>query len=505
MTPPLKLPNLLALMRLRRPARVADPEPVVPARDTYSEAEEAPFGQADALTATGGYHDQVAPFGWAYNRAHERKPYILVTEQTGEAYWQPYGQWGAVFQHYERSAWTKTCAEWRAHPLATKPRIIHPANESQTAKAIAAFCTQNLEGVFDPEILDNLASIGDQAKELPLTQTITQGVKHMRAFGFTVFEKQWELRPDGLLGIKALVERSQNQFTFGLDGSLRLLTRKEPIRGIPLHPMQYLLLRPEMPRGNPWGESYVMDTFDDVKALLLTKRDFILYNADYGRPFIALSKDKVGMGQGVSRSEKLRMLQQFTDYLLRRIFFLDGVKMEWLMPPPGTGENYEAAIKVYKDAIEARWLGASGIIDAQGTRMGGDIATAGTAAHVATDGLVWSKAIQHQLITQLVQANWPIGQRFYPEFVFRSLDARGLESELKVIRVIYESGGAVKAKVVGDRLGYEIVKPDDPEAMQPPAQPGDGGNAGPLPGVEAAGSRRAENQDTAAFAPNRTP
>lgn len=185
------------------------------------------------------------------------------------------GKDSEVYEEMKTDAHISACRFSRKSGVLSKDWDILPATENPKDLEIANFVKENLQKLnFDQDLRQML--------DAPYV-------------GFRVMEIMWEER-QGAWWIKELKARQRRRFTFGLDGSLRLLNYSS-LNDEAIPPAKFILVQHEEDDSNPYGERIYSRCYWPWMFKKHGYKFWAIFTEKYGMP-TAIGKYQPGASAG---------------------------------------------------------------------------------------------------------------------------------------------------------------------------------------------------------------
>ncbi len=388
-------------------------------------------------------HEPLA--GWLGVRPN-RDP-LLATKQPAAAYGWP---WGLFEEALDKDAHLASLVtQRRAAVLGWRRRIV-AADGSEPARQAAALCGRLVE---EGGCLDGPGGIDNALSEL------LDGVP----YGISISEVLWRRQRVDSAGLSgefllpcAIRSRHPRRFIFGTDGSLRLLTREEPLRGIALPPRRFIVFAPYGRHENPYG----LPALRCVWWLSWFKRQvlrfWVMYCEKFGSPTTVLHHPPAA---GTEERQQFRRivgsLQQETGIVLP-----EGVELSLLEGArSGSVETYLELVEFCNREMSKALLGQTLTTQSDGGRGSyalGQVHENVRADIIRSDAQALAGIVNSTLLRWIVELNRPQALDRLPRLELEPPLDRDPRLELEIDAFLAAQGIAQDPAVLCARYGRSL-------------------------------------------------
>lgn len=407
---------------------------------------------------------------------------LLAAQTPSAAYAYPYGLFEEALD--KDAHLFAVVAQRKAAVLAWERRIV-PADSSLQARRVADFVEQALAGIGSLAL--RTGGVGASGQGRPHSGSFAGGFEHDLCelldaipYGLAVSEIVWEQvhgswlklpdPPAEVLLPAALLSRHPRRFTFGVDGTLRLLTPAAPVTGEDLPERKFLSFAPYGRHEDPWG----LPLLRSVWWLAWFKRQalkfWLSFAEKYGSP-TAVLRHPINATDKEKRAYRrlIGSIQQETGLVVP-----EGVELSLLEAQRGgTLNTYHDLLEFCNREMSKALLGQTltSEVGARGSLALGSVHYAVREDIVRQDAQALMALVNGQLLRWIVELNFPPEQRLYPRWELHPPQKPDLALELSIDRFFAERGLACDEAALYKRYGRQPASSGDAAAAAGAAQP----------------------------------
>ncbi|MCB1186943.1 DUF935 family protein [bacterium] len=390
--------------------------------------------------------------GWLGVRPN-RDP-LLAAKQPSAAYDWP---WGLFEEALDKDAHLSSLVGQRRAAVLGWQRRIVPADDSALALQAAELCALLFEGsgcLDGPGEADNMLS--ELLDAVP--------------YGISVSEVLWRRQriDNGSLSGEYLLpcsvkSRHPRRFVFAADSSLRLLTREQPVRGVPLPDRRFIVFAPYGRHENPYG----LPALRCVWWLSWFKRQvlrfWVVYCEKFGSPTtVATHPPSTGIEERRQLRKIVGSLQQETGIVLP-----EGVELSLLEGArSGSVETYLELLEFCNREMSKALLGQTLTTQSDGGRGSyalGQVHENVRADIIRSDAFALAGIITSTLLRWIVELNMPQALGRLPRLELEAPLERDLRLELEIDAFLAAQGIEQDPQQLCTRYGRSLPHGGNPQ------------------------------------------